>query len=102
MAVPKGTRKTCPKGHMYYKRSDCPTCPTCEAQRKPEAGFLSGLAAPARRALEGKGITSLSKLAKHTEAQVLELHGMGPGSMPKLKDALKAKGLSFKSSHGEG
>ncbi|WP_144900395.1 RNA polymerase alpha subunit C-terminal domain-containing protein [Luteimonas cucumeris] len=102
MAGPKGTLKTCPSGHKYYKSSDCPTCPKCEAQRKPEAGFLSELAAPARRALESKGIATLSQLAKHTEAQVLELHGMGPSSMPKLKDALKAKGLSFKPSHGEG
>ena len=34
------------------------------AARKPEPGFLAGLAAPARRALEGAGLTTLVKLAK--------------------------------------
>lgn len=96
MAATRRMLKTCPKGHSYYKSSDCPTCPICEVQRKPENGFLSELVAPARRALEGKGLTTLPKLAKHTEAQILELHGMGPSSIPKLRKALKAKGLAFK------
>ncbi len=33
MAV-KGTLRVCPKGHKYYKSSDCPTCPVCESHRK--------------------------------------------------------------------
>lgn len=102
MAATNGTLRTCPKGHRYYKSSDCPTCPACEAKRKPETGFLSELGAPARRALEGKGLTTLSKLARHTEAQILELHGIGPSSMPKLRKALEAKGLAFKTSRGKG
>jgi predicted RecB family nuclease len=96
MTVAKGTLKTCANGHKYYKRSDCPTCPTCEAFRKPATSFLSELVAPARRALEAKGITTLAKLAKHTETEILELHGMGPRSIPKLSKALNAQGLSFK------
>ncbi|WP_459641126.1 helix-hairpin-helix domain-containing protein [Flavobacterium sp. CGRL2] len=44
--------RTCKKGHHYSKTSDCPTCPICEAQRKPKSGLLSVLSAPARRALE--------------------------------------------------
>lgn len=92
----KKVAKTCPAGHKYYKTSDCPTCPICEQKRKPADGFLSTLSAPARRALEGKGITSAKQLAKHTEADILKLHGMGPASLPKLRTALAAEGLSFK------
>lgn len=66
--------RTCRKGHQYYKTSDCPTCPICEAQRKPKEGFLSLLAAPARRALENKGITSLEQLSKFSEKEILQLH----------------------------
>ncbi len=88
--------RTCPKGHKYFKTSDCPTCPVCEEQRKPKNGFLSLLAAPARRALENKGITTLQQLSKFSEAELLELHGLGPGSIPKLQRALNEAKLSFK------
>ena len=58
--------------------------------------FLSMLPAPARRALESNGINSLKKLSQLTEKAVLSFHGMGPSSIPKLKEALQAEGLSFK------
>jgi len=88
--------KTCPKGHQYFKTSDCPTCPICEKNRTPKDGFLSLLAAPARRALENKGIKTLKQLAKFSEKEILELHGMGPGSIPTLRNALETEHLSFK------
>jgi len=89
------TLRTCANGHQYYKSSDCPTCPICEQQNKPADGFLSILSAPARHALQNKGITTIQQLARFTEADILKLHGMGPGSLPKLRDALAANGLSF-------
>lgn len=95
MASAKDSR-VCPEGHVYYKSSDCPTCPICEQEKKPESGFLSLLSAPARRALETAGITTLSELAKHTEKEILKLHGMGPASMPVLRKALEERGLVFK------
>lgn len=88
--------RICSKGHKYYKSSDCPVCPICENERKPDSGFLSTLSAPARRALEREGINTLIKLSKFSEAEILELHGMGLGSIPKLKLALKERGLEFK------
>ena len=94
--TPKGTLKTCPKGHQYYKSSDCPTCPICEADRKPKEGLLSLLSAPARRALEAGQITTLKKLARHTEKEILGLHGVGPAAIPVLRNALAKEGLSFK------
>jgi predicted 3-demethylubiquinone-9 3-methyltransferase (glyoxalase superfamily) len=57
--------------------------------------FLTTIAAPARRALEGAGFTSLEKLSKVTESHILRLHGIGPGSIPKLRNALKSKKLAF-------
>jgi len=96
MTVTVKTLRTCNQGHKYYKSSDCPTCPVCEQERKPGNGFLSLLGAPARRALENQGITTLQKLSGFTEKEILSLHGMGPSSMPKLREALAAEGLSFK------
>jgi hypothetical protein len=89
------TLRTCSRGHKYYKSSACPTCPMCERLRKPKEGFLSMLSAPARRALENQGIKTLRQLSKFSEEEILELHGMGPSSIPKLRRALKAKGLAF-------
>src|SRR5678815_362340 len=96
MSELKKTLRICKKGHRYYKSSDCPTCPICETERKPKDGFLSLLSAPARRALENKGITTLQQLSKFTEDDILKLHGMGKASLPKLRKLLCEKDLSFK------
>ena len=94
MAAP--TLRICKNGHQYYKSSDCPTCPICEAMKKPKEGFLSLLSAPARRALEHAGINTLKKLSTFTEKDILKLHGMGKASIPVLYKALAEDGLSFK------
>lgn len=88
--------RTCSKGHQYYKSSDCPTCPTCEKERKPDSGFLALLSAPARRALEHHGITTLEQLSTYSEKEILKFHGMGPASLPKLRAALVEAGFAFK------
>lgn len=92
----KGTLKTCKKGHQFYKSSDCPTCPVCEEERKPKDNFLALIGAPARRALERENITTLEDLANWTERELINLHGMGPSTIPKLKKALTDKGLAFR------
>jgi hypothetical protein len=88
-------RRECPQGHAYFKSSDCPTCPRCETARKPAAGFLADVPAPARRALEAAGLTTLARLERRTEKQMLELHGMGPNAVVKLSTALKKAGMRF-------
>jgi predicted RecB family nuclease len=93
---PSAELRTCSKGHHYYKSSDCPVCPICENECKPKEGFLSLLSAPARRALENKGIKTLQHLSEFTETEILKLHGLGPSTIPKLKKALKEENLSFK------
>lgn len=57
---------------------------------------LPKVAAPAQRALDSAGIANLKQLSKFTETEVAQLHGMGPNALGKLREALKAEGLSFK------
>jgi len=90
--------KTCPKGHQFYKSTDCPTCPICEKENKPISGFLSLISAPARRALEREGINSLTQLSKLREKELLQLHGMGPKAIAKLKNILADNSIFFSSS----
>lgn len=96
----KGILRSCPQGHRYFKSSDCPVCPVCESKRKPEADFLTVLSAPARRALENAGIKTIKQLVKYSEAELLELHGVGPSVIPKLKVVLKKNGLTFRKPTG--
>lgn len=96
MTTARKTLRTCKNGHSYYKSSDCPVCPVCEKEKKPSEGFLSMMGAPARRALEHAGILTEEDLSNRTEKELLLLHGLGPASLPKLRDALKLKGLGFK------
>ncbi len=88
--------KTCEKGHQFYKSSDCLVCPICEHERKPKDIFLSLIAAPARRALENNGISNLDQLSTFTEKEILNLHGMGKSTIPKLQKLLSENKLSFK------
>jgi hypothetical protein len=53
------------------------------------------LAAPARRALVGAGYLRLEQFTKLSEAEVKQLHGVGPNALNQLRRALGAKGLSF-------
>lgn len=90
----KGTPRSCPNGHQYMKSSDCPVCPECE---KNKAGIIPGLSAPARRALEQGGLTTLRKIASQSSAQLLNLHGVGPTAIPKIQAALAKAGLTLQS-----
>lgn len=96
MAASRKSIRTCPNGHRYEKSSDCPVCPFCERERAPAAEFFAPLPAPARRALEGAGLTTLAKLARRSEAEILALHGIGPSAIPKLRAALAKAGMGFK------
>jgi hypothetical protein len=65
---------------------------------KQDTRKLPKLAAPAQRALQSAGITSLNDLTKVSEDELMQLHGMGKNALGTLQDALKAKGLSFRAS----
>ena len=56
---------------------------------------MAKLAAPARRALEHAGISTLNALAERSEKDLLALHGFGPSTLPILRKALNAACLQF-------
>jgi hypothetical protein len=62
---------------------------------KPETGFPR-LAQPALRALAGAGITHIAQLAAFRESDIARLHGIGPNALKSLREALSARGLSFR------
>jgi predicted Fe-Mo cluster-binding NifX family protein len=65
------------------------------AKKPPSDSDLPKLAAPAMRALKAAGLTTLAKLSRTSEADVMALHGMGPNTMKTIKAAMTAHGLSF-------
>lgn len=88
--------RICSNGHKYYKSSDCPSCPTCEQESKPQSGFLSKLSSPARNALIHEGIVTLQQLSNFSEKEILKIHGIGPASLPSLRASLEENGLTLK------
>jgi len=77
--------KTCRNGNPFFKTSACPVCPHCEKEHKDQEDFLNSFPAPARRALENHGITTLEKLATTPESVLLSYHGFGPSSIKIVK-----------------
>ena len=65
-------------------------------QPNAQVSDLPKLAQPAQRALAGAGIQKLQQLTKFSEAEIKQLHGIGPNALKQLRSALKAKGLSFR------
>jgi hypothetical protein len=57
----------------------------------------ASLAAPARRALAAAGYSRLDQFTELTEAEVRQLHGMGPKAIEQIRLALAVKGLTFSS-----
>lgn len=96
MEAKKKNLRICKNGHHYYKSSDCPICPICELEIKPQEGFLSLLSAPARRALENNKINTLEQLSKYSIKELMQFHGFGKSSIPILQSALEKEGFSFR------
>jgi hypothetical protein len=61
--------------------------------------FSTIIAAPAQRALKNASIETLEQLSEYSENEILQFHGMGKSSIPKLKNALSIFGLKFKTTH---
>lgn len=54
---------------------------------------LPKVSAPATRALENAGYTSLRQLASAPRAELAKLHGMGPKALRIIEDNLAEQGL---------
>lgn len=65
------------------------------APGQQESDLPAELANPARRALVQAGYWRLEQVAQLSEAQVRQLHGIGPRAINQLRYALSQKGLSF-------
>ena len=89
--------KVCKNGHTFEKTSACPVCPICskEEMNNKFGEEFPQISAPAFRALDHAGITSLKDLTKFSEKQLLSLHGFGPKGLRILKETMKDKNLSF-------
>ena len=96
MPPSKENLRVCKQGHRITKAVIAQPARFANKHANRDSGFLALLAAPARRALENAGISTLKQLSSQSETEILMLHGMGPGSMPNLRKALAAEGLSFR------
>ena len=77
--------------------------PAAEKPKAKSGGQASGakglpedLGKPATEALEEAGLTDLEQVAGKTEAELLDLKGVGPKAVETLEKALADAGLSFK------
>ena len=66
-----------------------------EAPAGPDA-LPTAIGKPATRALLLAGISTLSQVAQHTEAELLELHGVGPRALKILGEALRGSSRRFR------
>ncbi len=66
------------------------------ADPAPAEGLPEGIGKPATKALEEAGITTLEQVATKTEAELLELKGIGPKAVESLKEELAGANLSLK------
>jgi len=64
--------------------------------KEQEPSVFPKIGAPATRALEAAGYFRLEQLTKVSEAELAQLHGMGPKALGIFRETLKEKGLSFK------
>lgn len=60
-----------------------------------ESDLPAGLSQPAQRALAAAGYTSLQQLTTLKANDIKRLHGVGPKTIVQLRQALRARGLSF-------
>jgi predicted flap endonuclease-1-like 5' DNA nuclease len=68
----------------------------------PAGDFPAGLSQPALRALNNAGITQLEQLARFSEKEIKELHGIGPNAVSLLSKALSDRGLAFAAANPPG
>ena len=53
------------------------------------------IGSPAKRALAAAGIETLEDLTRVSEEELLQLHGMGPKAIGRIKEVMKERNLTF-------
>jgi len=67
-----------------------------QQQDEKQINYFPQLSAPARRALQNNGLKTLQDLAKYSEAEILQFHGIGKTAIPAIQKVLKEKGFNFR------
>lgn len=63
---------------------------------RPVGDLPDELGKTAPRELQAAGIDSLAKVSKHTEQELLAIHGVGPKAIRILRGVLAEKSVSFR------
>ncbi|TCP56265.1 helix-hairpin-helix protein [Tamaricihabitans halophyticus] len=63
---------------------------------QPDCALPAAIGRPATRALLGAGWDTLEKIATHSQAELLDLHGVGPKAVRILTEELTDRGLAFR------
>jgi hypothetical protein len=63
---------------------------------RPVGDLPDAIGKTAARELAANDITSLQRVAEHSKADLLAIHGVGPKAVAILGDALAAKGLRYR------
>ena len=58
--------------------------------------FLDKLSKPAKNGLLHEGIDDFDKLSELTEKEILSIHGIGPKSLPVVRECLAQTGMKLK------
>jgi DNA-directed RNA polymerase alpha subunit len=61
-----------------------------------ETALFNKLAKPAQRALANAGIKTLDQLTLKTEAEIMNMHGIGQNAIKTIKKYLAENNLAFK------
>jgi hypothetical protein len=62
----------------------------------PRGDLPAGIGRPATQTLFGVGVTTLEQVARHSRAELLALHGVGPKAVCVLAEALEQRGLALR------
>jgi hypothetical protein len=73
-----------------------PKRPAVQHEAAESRTELPAVGGPATRALVSAGLTDVDTVARHSQAELLALHGVGPKAVRMLTDALAASGRSLR------
>ncbi len=69
---------------------------TTQQNEEQDGDLPHAIGRPAHNALAAAGYTRLEQLSAVSEAEIANLHGVGPKALRLLRGALAERGLSFK------
>ncbi|MEV7020499.1 hypothetical protein [Streptomyces sp. NPDC093991] len=82
--------------HCAPKRLDVTLTAIMESPIQPDSDLPASIGKVATRALSNAGLTTLDRVATHTKADLLAMHGVGPKAVRILADALAARGMALR------